>query len=85
MSWQQCAHKTLHDHATQSGERKIWCCSNCGWTSWWSDSWGYFGNLECKHCWTAQVDVVWCSEECAHQLATTRPELRAALAEERKL
>jgi hypothetical protein len=68
-----CQHKTLFDHTERSDAALIWCCSACGLTSWWGDTWGYLGNMECRDCQTAQVDFVWCSEECRKQLMREQP------------
>lgn len=67
-----CAHKTIADHSVLLGERRLWTCSNCRAASTWAESWGYFGNMECRRCQTAQIDFVYCSDACKTALAVTR-------------
>ena len=67
-----CKHKNLNDHSfpVANGARH-WTCSHCCRTGPWSDGWGYFGSIECKHCWMARIDFVYCSEACRQALAKT--------------
>lgn len=77
-----CNHKTLFDH-TSNGWRYpngklAWNCSNCGATGPWTDSWSYYGNIECLKCQTASMDWVACSDKCAMEMHTkngTKPVL----------
>lgn len=60
-----CKHKCWTDHALRRPNGTLtWTCTACGNTGAWTDSWGYFGNDECRLCQIAQIDFVWCSEEC---------------------
>lgn len=68
MTWRPCSHPTLDDHSSESDAARIWRCSNCSWTSTWSEAWGYFGSLECKNCWMADISWVACSDECRDAL-----------------
>lgn len=72
MSWVPCTHKTFIDH-TSDGYRYpngklAWKCSECGLVGPWSDSWSYWGSLECPKCQTADIDWVACSSKCAKAL-----------------
>jgi hypothetical protein len=66
----RCTHKTRLDFTQGRDEqgRQIWRCSNCGKLGVWTDSWGYWGNLECRRCETAEIERVWCSDECKERL-----------------
>lgn len=64
MSAIPCAHKTLNDHSKVVGGARIWRCSVCGKEERWSDAWSYFGTLECRLCWVADIEFVCCSEAC---------------------
>lgn len=73
----RCKHKTISDHVVLDGSgepvrdasgNKTWICSGCGLAGSWDESWGYYGNEECLRCWTAQIDVVWCSKECRKRI-----------------
>ncbi len=57
-------------------EIRIWRCTSCGLAQKWDPSWGYFGNTECKECWVAQVDAVFCSPRCFDDLRAKHPRLR---------
>jgi len=61
-----CEHKTVSDHAVRHPTKGhlVWRCSVCGKASRWGPTWTYYGNVECRICWEAQVDNVYCSEPC---------------------
>lgn len=60
--YRPCTHKTFSDHtAGRNAEGAlIWKCSGCGTLGPWTADWKYWGNLECKVCWTAAIDIVAC-------------------------
>lgn len=62
----ECAHKTLHDFTAihLAGGRRKWRCSGCGKVDTWGPTWGYFGSIECKKCWMAEIEWVACSKGC---------------------
>lgn len=67
-----CNHKTFLDH-TSNGWRYptgklAWNCTNCGAVGPWTETWTYYGSIECLHCQTASMDWVACSEKCALDL-----------------
>lgn len=65
-----CAHKNFTDHSTRAADKSlIWTCSHCDSRKKWGPDHGYYGNHECLHCQTAQIDFVWCSEACRKALA----------------
>lgn len=67
-----CSHKTQVDHVVNFDDiPRIWRCSHCGKTDYWSDSWTYYGNIECKICWATRIDFVACSETCLKELKDT--------------
>lgn len=47
---------------------KLWICSACGKREPWSESWGYFGNIECTKCMSPAIEYVVCSDACRAQL-----------------
>ena len=69
MGWNECKHKKADDFSVMVNERRTWKCSCCGRQEPWGESWGYYGSMECKDCWTAAIDFVWCSDECRDKLA----------------
>jgi hypothetical protein len=56
---------------TENG--RIWICSNCGDRRKWGSNWGYYGNIECRHCWTARIDFVYCSDKCLKEYLAKHP------------
>ena len=61
-----CSHKTAHDFCERHADgSRTWTCSKCGTRGPWTDSWRYYGNIECSSCWMASMDAVACSEACA--------------------
>lgn len=64
-----CTHLTADDHSAVSHRGvRIWRCGGCQLAQPWGRAWGYHGNVECKRCQTAQVDVVYCSKACRRAL-----------------
>ena len=63
-----CNHKTFSDFPERVGEKLKWKCSHCGKSDFWSDSWGYFGSLECTSCCLANMQFVACSADCMKAL-----------------
>ena len=68
----RCDHKTFLNH-TNDGERYpdgklVWHCSGCGLVGPWTESWRYYGNLECLKCQTADMEFVACSDKCWQEL-----------------
>lgn len=58
-------HKTLHDHSFRREDGVlIWICSACNKRAPWSESWSYFGSIECPRCWVANIERVFCSDAC---------------------
>lgn len=56
-----CRHKTQANHGVRRDDgRFVWRCSICGAQDFWRDGWTYYGNLECRNCQTAKIDVVYC-------------------------
>lgn len=51
------------------GNKRLWTCSNCKAHGLWTESWGYFGTMECSKCWVANIEFVACSDECLKALA----------------
>lgn len=69
MGW-PCIHKTVEDHMVLSCiGRRLWTCSSCGIMGTWGLAWGYYGNIECKVCWEAEILFVYCSDECRKSLS----------------
>jgi hypothetical protein len=66
-------HKTLVDHSRLDGETRLWTCSVCRAEAPWSESWGYWGNIECTNCWATRMDEVWCSEACRQVVLSSKP------------
>lgn len=60
-----CHHKTSDDFSRVVDGVRIWTCSACGKESAWTDGHGYVGTLECKRCWRAEIESVYCSAVCA--------------------
>lgn len=67
--WHTCKHKTYADFSVMVGDKRRWTCSHCGKSDFWSESWGYFGTMECTKCSVADIDFVACSDECMKVLA----------------
>jgi len=73
-----CKHKTMVDHTAKvygtddtyryHDGKPAWTCSVCGRVGRWTESWGFFGNLECTKCGMACIDVVWCSDACKSKI-----------------
>ena len=64
MPWSPCKHKTLSDHTVgrDAGDSLLWRCSFCKRVGSWQDGWAYWGNIECRICWTADIQTVHCGE-----------------------
>ena len=62
----QCAsHGKAETHIVRrDGNGAVWRCSGCGREGYWTKSWSYWGNDECKRCWGTVVDFVVCSDKC---------------------
>ena len=67
-----CRHKTAEDFSTlyppgpASAEARvtIWTCSVCGARGRWTDSWQWYGLIECLSCGLEAIDHVVCSDDC---------------------
>lgn len=62
-----CSHGTYADHTLKSRVPNgvlIWKCSTpgCGHTGPWSDGFEYFGSIECRVCWLADIEKVSCAK-----------------------
>lgn len=82
-----CTHKTWTDHTTgvrTPDGRNTWICSHCGAIGVWTESWSYYGNLECLKCQTASMEWVACSRECAIALNGGRVPRESPISEDRK-
>lgn len=66
-----CTHKVAADHVARRdpGGQRWWRCSDCGVVALWGLRWMYFGNIECKRCWTQAVDHVLCGRCSAGRVA----------------
>ena len=71
-----CKHKTFHDHTLHQlvDGKSVWVCSACGKDGFWSDSWAYWGSIECAKCGFAAMESVACSTACAEKLGFTSQE-----------
>jgi hypothetical protein len=58
---------------------RVWTCSHCGAKGEWTDTWSYWGSLECKYCWMADMEWVACSAACAEALGAPRAKAGKAL------
>jgi len=79
-----CSHKTRENHSRfrqlcgvgdanfVPGGQRVWKCSSCGTEEVWSDSWTWFGALECKQCGWSTIDFVACSKDCLDRLSKRR-------------
>ncbi len=65
----QCTHQTQRDHTLRKrvNGRLVWKCSVCEKTGHWTDTWTYYGNIECKRCGWTQIDWVACSDRCKNR------------------
>lgn len=64
-----CKHWTLEHHSVRRSDgSRSWRCSCCGTIGPWSESWSYYGSMECKRCWMADIEWVACSAACAELL-----------------
>jgi hypothetical protein len=65
-----CTHKTPHDFhegwCDETGHR-LWRCSVCEGVGIWDDGFEYFGSMECRKCWVADIDAVFCGPGCRDQ------------------
>jgi hypothetical protein len=69
VTWRPCKHKTYRDHTLNPEVRPlIWRCTACGKTGVWTETWSYFGSIECRICWTADMLFVACSAACLEKL-----------------
>ena len=48
----------------------------------WRDGWTYYGAVECRNCWQAEVLAVVCSDACREAFKPSDPALRLELAAE---
>lgn len=61
----ECEHDVASDHIVRKdGNGTVWRCAGCGKEGYWTKSWSYWGNDECKQCWRAVIDFVVCSDGC---------------------
>lgn len=67
-AWPRCSHKTAHDFSHETKHRRPWTCSHCERIEPWGESWGYYGDIECRRCGTQRIDFVACSDACAREL-----------------
>lgn len=71
MTWAPCKHKTFAHHTVgraSDDNRLIWRCSACKVLGKWTEQWSYFGSIECRECWTADIEYVACSDACRAKL-----------------
>lgn len=75
MGWTECSHKTFLDHTVgrDAKGRMVWVCSVCGKQSLWGPKWSYWGSIECRHCQTAAIEVVCCSDKCREKRGIRKP------------
>lgn len=71
-----CEHKTYKNYVISKREvegelKSVWKCSRCGNEDIWGPTWTYYGNLECRHCWLAQMDSVNCGCQSETDYATS--------------
>jgi hypothetical protein len=62
-----CSHKTYRDHTSPvrtADGALVWRCSTpgCAAAGPWSDGFEYFGNIECRSCWLADIEKVSCAK-----------------------
>ena len=57
-------HPTAETHSRVADGVRLWRCSGCGTEAPWGESWSYYGDAECPHCWRTTIEWVACSEAC---------------------
>ena len=64
MSYEPCGHKSVDDFSVVVDDIRIWECSVCGKIGKWDENWCYYGSIECRKCWSPEIEYVYCSDEC---------------------